>query len=97
MKTGEAEVITRYRINRKIHAELTTSSESSAADLFYTLEMGGEKNQKDSTEKAAEDEIDSDDKQADQPEKAARDEVDSDDEQADSMEKAVIGEEASAE
>ena len=44
-KTGDAEFITRYRINRKIHAEITTGSQSNAADLFYTIEMGGEEGQ----------------------------------------------------
>jgi translocation and assembly module TamB len=46
VKTGDTEVITRYRINRKIHAEFTTSSQSNAADIFYTMELGGKAEEK---------------------------------------------------
>ena len=70
VKTGEAEFITRYRINRKIHAELTTSSESSAGDLFYTIEMGGNQEQTGSTDNAKSGETDSDKNPVDQTENA---------------------------
>lgn len=46
VKTGDTEIITRYRINRKIHVELTSGSKSSAADIFYTMELGGKSEEK---------------------------------------------------
>jgi len=39
VKTGDSEFITRYRINRKIHVQTTTGSNSNAADVFYTIEL----------------------------------------------------------
>ncbi len=40
--TGESEFITRYRLNRKIHVQTTTSKNSNAVDVFYTMELGEE-------------------------------------------------------
>jgi translocation and assembly module TamB len=40
VKTGEREFITRYRLNRKIHVQATTATNSNAADIFYTVEFG---------------------------------------------------------
>ncbi len=42
VKTGESEFVARYRLNRKIHVQTTTAANSNAADLFYTVELGGE-------------------------------------------------------
>jgi len=42
VKTGESEFITRYRLNRKIHVQVTTATNSNAADIFYTTELGGD-------------------------------------------------------
>jgi len=40
VKTGDSEFITRYRLNRKIHVQTTTGSNSNAVDIFYTIELG---------------------------------------------------------
>jgi len=45
VKTGESEFITRYRLNRKIYVQATTSTNSNAADIFYTTEFGGTEDQ----------------------------------------------------
>ncbi len=37
-ETGERALVTRYRINRRLHTEVTSKAESSALDLFYTIE-----------------------------------------------------------
>lgn len=37
--TSKTEIVTKYRFNRKFHVEATTSSESNAADLFYSIEF----------------------------------------------------------
>ena len=42
VKTGENEIITRYRLNRKIYVQATTATNSNAADIFYTSEFGGD-------------------------------------------------------
>lgn len=41
-KTGESQFVARYRLNRKIHVETTTGSNSNAADIFYSTEFGGD-------------------------------------------------------
>lgn len=46
VKTGEREFITRYRLNRKIHIQTTTATNSNAADVFYTVELGQKKKKK---------------------------------------------------
>ncbi|MCF8056645.1 MAG: translocation/assembly module TamB domain-containing protein [Desulfocapsa sp.] len=40
--TGDSGFIARYRLNRKIHIQTTTATNSNAADIFYTVELGGE-------------------------------------------------------
>jgi translocation and assembly module TamB len=40
--TGDSEFIARYRLNRAIHVQTTTATNSNAADIFYTVELGGE-------------------------------------------------------
>ncbi|MFW6020676.1 MAG: translocation/assembly module TamB domain-containing protein, partial [Guyparkeria sp.] len=37
---GVGEVITRYRINRFLHLELTSSAESQSGDLIYQIDTG---------------------------------------------------------
>ncbi|MEN8199203.1 MAG: translocation/assembly module TamB domain-containing protein [Thermodesulfobacteriota bacterium] len=44
VKTGENEFIARYRLNRKVHVQSTTATNSNAADVFYTVEFGGVEN-----------------------------------------------------
>jgi translocation and assembly module TamB len=46
VKTGESELVTRYRLSRKVHIQTTTSTNGNAADIFYTMEFGGEKKNK---------------------------------------------------
>ena len=41
-KTGESQFMARYRLSRKIHVETTTGTDSNAADIFYSTELGGE-------------------------------------------------------
>ncbi len=41
IKTGDSEFIARYRLNRKIYVQTTTATNSNAADIFYTIEVGG--------------------------------------------------------
>lgn len=43
VKTGDSEFVTRYRLNRNIHIQTTTGGKGNAADIFYTVELGGEK------------------------------------------------------
>jgi translocation and assembly module TamB len=38
-ESSSTEFVTKYRINRKLHVEATTSSRSSAADVFYSIEF----------------------------------------------------------
>ena len=38
-RTSQTQFVTKYRFNRKLHLEATTSSSSSAADVFYSLEF----------------------------------------------------------
>ena len=38
-QNSQTEFVTKYKINRKLHVETTTSSQSSAADVFYSLEF----------------------------------------------------------
>ena len=45
IKTGEKEFITRYRLSRKIHIQTTTATNNNAADIFYTMEFGSDKEQ----------------------------------------------------
>lgn len=42
VKTGEREFHTRYRLSRKTYVETTTGTNSNAADIFYTIELGKE-------------------------------------------------------
>jgi len=39
VQSGRTDFVTKYRINRKLHVEATTSSETSAADVFYSIEF----------------------------------------------------------
>lgn len=39
VKTGESEFMTRYRLNRRIHVQTTTGTNSNGADIFYTIEL----------------------------------------------------------
>ena len=45
-KTGESQFVARYRLNRKIHVETTTGTDSNAADIFYSTELGGKEPEK---------------------------------------------------
>jgi autotransporter translocation and assembly factor TamB len=38
-ETSQASFVTKYRFNRKLHLEATTSSESNAADVFYSIQF----------------------------------------------------------
>lgn len=52
VKTGDSEFITRYRLSRTIHVQTTTAANGNAADIFYTVEFGGEEEEtKEGTEK----------------------------------------------
>lgn len=42
VKTGDREFHTRYRLSRKTYVETTTGTNSNAADIFYTIELGKE-------------------------------------------------------
>ncbi len=42
VKTGDSEFIARYQLSRRIYVQTTTATSSNAADIFYTVELGGE-------------------------------------------------------
>jgi translocation and assembly module TamB len=42
-KTGDSEFIARYRLSRRFSVQTTTGTSTNAADIFYTMEMGGKK------------------------------------------------------
>lgn len=42
VKTGDSKFITRYRLTRNIHVQTTTAGTGNAADIFYSVELGGE-------------------------------------------------------
>jgi translocation and assembly module TamB len=46
VKTGDSEFLTRYQLSRRIYVQTTTAANGNAADIFYTVELGGEENSK---------------------------------------------------